>query len=180
MMNLWRELPPGPDWPHVIYVVVEIPKKSRNKYEYDAKGGFVKLDRVLFSSLHYPGDYGFIPQTLHDDGDPLDVLVMTNEPTFSGCVIEARPLGVFHLIDRGVVDDKILAVPHTDPLFNHYHKLDDVPAHFLEEVTHFFNVYKDLERAETEGKGWDGLERAYTEIERAVVNYQNRLKEMFG
>ncbi len=179
-MNLWRELPPGPDWPHVIYVVVEIPKKSRNKYEYDAKGGFVKLDRVLFSSLHYPGDYGFIPQTLHDDGDPLDVLVMTNEPTFSGCVIEARPLGVFHLIDKGVVDDKILAVPHTDPLFNHYHELNDIPAHFLEEVTHFFNVYKDLEQAETAGKGWDGLEQAYTEIERAVANYQNRLKEMFG
>ncbi len=105
---------------------------------------------------------------------------MTNEPTFSGCVIEARPLGVFHLIDKGVVDDKILAVPHTDPLFNHYHELNDIPAHFLKEVTHFFNVYKDLEQAETAGKGWDGLEQAYTEIERAVANYQNRLKEMFG
>jgi inorganic pyrophosphatase len=99
--NLWRELPPGPDAPRVIYVVVEIPKRSRNKYEYDEQGGFIKLDRVLYSSLHYPGDYGFIPRTLHEDGDPLDVLVMTNEPTFSGCVIEARPLGIFHLLDRG-------------------------------------------------------------------------------
>jgi inorganic pyrophosphatase len=99
-VNLWRELPPGPDWPHVIYVVVEIPKGSRNKYEYDEELGFVKLDRVLFSSLHYPGDYGFIPQTLHTDGDPLDVVVMTNVPTFSGCVIEARPLGVLGLIDK--------------------------------------------------------------------------------
>ena len=179
-MNLWRELPPGPDWPKVIYVVVEIPKKSRNKYEYDEKGGFVKLDRVLFSSLHYPGDYGFVPQTLHDDGDPLDVLVMTNEPTFSGCVIEARPLWVFHLIDRGQIDDKILAVPHTDPLFNSYCSLDDVPAHFLEEVTHFFNVYKDLESAEVEGKGWDGLDRAYQEIERAVQYYQMNLKNLYG
>ena len=179
-MNLWRELPPGPDWPKVIYVVVEIPKKSRNKYEYDEKGGFVKLDRVLFSSLHYPGDYGFIPQTLHDDGDPLDVLVMTNEPTFSGCVIEARPLGVFHLIDKGQVDDKILAVPHTDPLFKGYRTLDDVPAHFLEEVTHFFNVYKDLESAEVEGKGWDGLDRAYAEIESAVEQFQMKLRSLFG
>jgi inorganic pyrophosphatase len=180
MMNLWRELPPGPDWPKVIYVVVEIPKKSRNKYEYDEKGGFVKLDRVLFSSLHYPGDYGFVPQTLHDDGDPLDVLVMTNEPTFSGCVIEARPLGVFHLIDRGQIDDKILAVPHTDPLFNSHCSLDDVPAHFLEEVTHFFNVYKDLESAEVEGKGWEGLDRAYKEIERAAQCYQMNLKNLYG
>lgn len=178
-MNLWRELPPGPDWPNVIYVVVEIPKKSRNKYEYDVKGGFVKLDRVLFSSLHYPGDYGFVPQTLHDDGDPLDVLVMTNEPTYSGCVIEARPLGVFHLMDREQVDDKILAVPHTDPLFNAYRSLDDVPPHFLEEVTHFFNVYKDLESGVVEGKGWDGIERAYQEIERAVQHYQKHLKTLF-
>jgi inorganic pyrophosphatase len=180
MVNLWRELPPGPDWPKVIYVVVEIPKKSRNKYEYDERGGFVKLDRVLFSSLHYPGDYGFVPQTLHDDGDPLDVLVMTNEPTFSGCVIEARPLGVFHLVDKGQVDDKILAVPHTDPLFNGYHTLDDVPAHFLEEVAHFFNVYKDLESAEVEGKGWEGLDRAYKEVERAAQYYQTNFKNLFG
>ncbi|MEE8392590.1 MAG: inorganic diphosphatase [Anaerolineae bacterium] len=179
-MNLWRELPPGPDWPKVIYIVVEIPKRSRNKYEYDEKGGFVKLDRVLFSSLHYPGDYGFIPQTLHDDDDPLDVLVMTNEPTFSGCVIEARPLGVFHLVDRGQIDDKILAVPHTDPLFNDYRTLDDVPPHFLEEVAHFFNVYKDLESGKVEGKEWNGIERAHQEIERAVRTYQVSLKNMFG
>ncbi len=179
-MNLWRELPPGPDWPQVIYVVVEIPKKSRNKYEYDEKGGFVKLDRVLFSSLHYPGDYGFVPQTLHDDGDPLDVLVMTNEPTFSGCVIEARPLGVFHLMDRGQIDDKILAVPHTDPLFNDYRSLNDVPPHFLEEMAHFFSVYKDLESGEVEGKGWDGIEQAYQEIERASQHYQKHLKNLFG
>jgi inorganic pyrophosphatase len=179
-MNLWRELPPGPDWPQVIYVVVEIPKKSRNKYEYDEKGGFVKLDRVLFSSLHYPGDYGFIPQTLHADGDPLDVLVMTNEPTFAGCVIEARPLGLYRLVDRGQLDDKILAVPHTDPLFNGYRSLENVPPHFLEEVAHFFNVYKDLESAEVVGKGWEGLDEACSEIQQAVQRYQMSLKNMFG
>jgi inorganic pyrophosphatase len=174
MMNLWRELPPGPDWPRVIYVVVEIPKGSRNKYEYDEQRGFVRLDRVLFSSLHYPGDYGFVPQTLHTDGDPLDVLVMTNEPTFAGCVIEARPLGVYGLIDREQLDDKILAVPHTDPLFKEYHTLKDVPPHFLDEVAHFFDVYKDLESAEVKGSGWDGLESACAEIRRAVERYQER------
>jgi len=175
-MNLWRELPPGPNVPQVIYIVVEIPKKSRNKYEYDESGGFIKLDRVLYSSLHYPGDYGFIPRTLHDDGDPLDVLVMTNEPTFSGCVIEARPLGIFHLMDRGKLDDKILAVPHTDPLFDGYHALDDVPPHFLDEVAHFFNVYKDLESAEVEGRGWEGIEKAHEEIEQAIASYWERMR----
>ncbi len=175
-MNLWHELPSGPDWPRVIYVVVEIPKKSRNKYEYDEKGGFVKLDRVLFSSLHYPGDYGFIPRTLHPDGDPLDVLVMTNEPTFASCVIEARPLGVFRLVDKGKADDKILAVPHTDPLFNDYHTLEDVPAHFMDEVEHFFRVYKDLEMAEVETKGWAGREEAYEEIERSVERYWEHMQ----
>lgn len=170
-MNLWHELPSGPDCPEIIYVVVEIPRKSQNKYEYDEEGGFIKLDRVLFSSLHYPGDYGFIPRTLHTDGDPLDVLVMTNEPTFSGCVIEARPLGVFRLIDKGEEDDKILAVPRTDPLFDEYRRLDDVAVHFLEEVAHFFSVYKDLEQAEVEAKGWDDQSDAYQEIEEAVGRY---------
>ncbi len=175
-MNLWRELPPGPDVPNVIYVVVEIPKRSRNKYEYDEGGGFIKLDRVLSSSLHYPGDYGFIPRTMHDDGDPLDAIVLTNEPTFSGCVIEARPLGVFHLIDRDQADDKILAVPNTDPLFNHYRTLDDVPPHFLKEVSHFFSVYKDLEQVKMQAKGWEGIERAREEIERGLDLYVKMLR----
>ena len=176
MMNLWHELPSGPKWPEIIYVVVEIPKKSRNKYEYDEDGGFIKLDRVLFSSLHYPGDYGFVPRTLHADGDPLDVLVMTNEPTFSGCVIEARPLGVFRLVDKGDYDDKILAVPHTDPLFSEYHDLDDVPIHFMEEMAHFFSVYKDLEMAEVKIEGWDDQKEAYGEIEEAVNRYWEHMQ----
>lgn len=176
-MNLWHELPPGPNWPKVVYVVVEIPKKSRNKYEYDEHGGFVKLDRVLFSPLHYPGDYGFIPQTLHADGDPLDVLVITNEPTFPGCVIEARPMGVFHMIDKGQADEKILAVPNTDPLFQQYNALSDVPPHFLDEVQHFFSVYKDLESMRVVTKGWEGTKKAYLEIEQAVKAYQRQIRK---
>lgn len=175
-MNLWRELPTGPDWPHVIYVVVEIPRGSRNKYEYDRDAGFIKLDRVLFSSLHYPGDYGLIPRTIKADGDPLAALVMSNEPTFSGCVIEARPLGIFRLIDKGEYDDKVLAVPHTDPLFSEYHNLKDVPKHFLDEAAHFFSVYKDLEMAEVEIEGWDDQDDAYEEIERAVDRYWEHMQ----
>ncbi len=176
MANLWHELPPGPEPPDVIYVVVEIPKRSRNKYEYDEESGFVKLDRVLYSSLHYPGDYGFIPRTLYDDEDPLDVLVHINEPTFPGCVIEARPLGIFRMRDKGVPDDKILAVPATDPLFDEMRKLADIPAHYLEEVTHFFKVYKDLQHVRVETMGWEEREIAGQEIERAINLYAQSLR----
>ena len=104
-MNLWHELDPGPSWPEVIHVVVEIPKGSRNKYEFHKRTGAFKLDRVLYSAVHYPGDYGFTPQTFYDDEDPLDVLVMTNLPTFTGCIVEARPIGMFRMLDRGEPDD---------------------------------------------------------------------------
>ncbi len=173
--NMWRELTSGPNVPEVVHAVIEIPKRSRNKYEYDVDTGCLKLDRVVSSSLHYPGDYGFIPRTLHYDGDPLDILVMTNEPTFSGCLIEARVLGIFHLIDKGELDDKILAVPNTDPLFGGYYKLDDVPGHFLREVEHFFSVYKDLDQVHVESGGWDDLAQAYQEIHEAMRLYRDSL-----
>jgi inorganic pyrophosphatase len=173
--NLWRDLSPGAHCPRIIRVVVEIPKGSRNKYEYDEAGGYLRLDRRLFSSLHYPGDYGMVPQTLAADGDPLDVLVMVDEPTFAGCVIEARPLGVYHLVDRGLADDKILAVPEHDPLFNEYREFGDVPPHFLREMAHFFDVYKDLESAEVQGTGWDGHEAAWFEIVRAVERFKSEV-----
>ena len=167
--NLWRDLTPGDEAPTKIQVVVEIPRRSRNKYEYDREAGCMRLDRVLYSSLHYPGDYGFIPQTLHDDGDPLDVLVMVQEPTFSGCVLEVRPLGVFRLLDAGKLDDKIIAVPTKDPTYADFHSLKDVPPHFLREVEHFFSVYKDLEQKEVKADGWGSVEEAYHEIRRAIA-----------
>jgi inorganic pyrophosphatase len=107
-MNLWHELEPGPHAPDIIHVVVEIPKGSRNKYEFHKSTGAFKLDRVLYSPVHYPGDYGFIPQSYYGDGDPLDVLVMTNLPTFTGCIVEARPIGMFRMLDKGEADDKVL------------------------------------------------------------------------
>ena len=174
MMNLWRELRTGPNAPEIIYTLVEIPKGSRNKYEYNKEFGVIKLDRVLYSSLHYPGDYGLIPQTFYDDGDPLDILVMVNEPTFPGCIIEARPIGIFRMLDKGVADDKLLAVPARDPIFTDYHDITDIPKHYLAEVGHFFEVYKDLEGMRTKPIGWENAAAAKTEILRAMKLYQDR------
>jgi len=177
MANLWHDLPPGPEnVPETVYVIIEIPKRSRNKFEYDKVTGFIKLDRVLYSSLHYPGDYGFIPRTHYDDGDPLDILVMTNEPTFPGCVIEARPVGIFRMLDRGAKDDKILAVPATDPLSDSYQELEDIPPHFLEEVSHFFSVYKDLQHIGVKTLEWEGRKAAHAEIERSMDLYAKYIR----
>lgn len=172
-MNLWHELPPGPDVPDVVYTIVEIPKGSRNKYEYHKQAGIIKLDRVLYSSLYYPGDYGLIPRTYYEDGDPLDILVMINEPTFPGCIIDVRPVGLFRMLDRGDPDDKVLAVPDKDPMYRDIHDLADVPQHFLAEVSHFFSVYKDLEGARVEVEGWDSAAVAKEKIEHAVKLYQS-------
>ena len=172
LANLWHDLSSGPEVPRVVHVVVEIPKGSRNKYEYDERLGILKLDRVLYSPLHYPGDYGLIPRTLAEDGDPLDVLVMVSEPTFPGCVIQARPLGLCRLLDRGVPDNKVLAVPATDPLFADDLDLEDVPRHFLAEVAHFFRTYKYLEGIGVEVHGWESAAAAQVEIQRAVERYR--------
>ncbi len=174
-MNLWKELPPGRDVPNLVNVVVEIPKGSRNKYEYDKETGAIVLDRVLYSSIHYPGDYGLIPQTYYEDGDPLDILVMVNEPTFSGCVIQARPIGLFRMKDRDEPDDKILAVPASDPIFGDYHDIADIPQHFLQEVAHFFAVYKDLEGAHVKTLGWEGAPRAKQRILYAAELYRKKI-----
>ncbi|MCS6963577.1 inorganic diphosphatase [Thermoflexus sp.] len=170
-MNLWKDLSPGPDAPHLIHVIVEIPKGSRNKYEFDKSTGLIRLDRVLYSPIHYPGDYGLIPQTLYDDGDPLDVLVMVTEPTFPGCIITARPIGLFRMMDRESPDDKILAVPAHDPLFRDYADISDIPQHFLQEVAHFFSVYKDLEGIRVRALGWENAERAKERILHAIRLY---------
>ncbi len=177
-MNLWKELPPGPDVPDLVNVIVEIPKGSRNKYEYDKEAGAIVLDRVLYSSIHYPGDYGLIPQTYYEDGDPLDILVMVNEPTFSGCIIRARPIGLFRMKDRDEPDDKILAVPASDPIFGDYHDIADIPQHFLQEVAHFFAVYKDLEGAHVKTLGWEGATRAKQRILYAAELYRKKILEL--
>lgn len=172
MIHLWHNLSSGPQPPDIVYAVVEVPKGSRNKYEYSKRAGVIKLDRVLYSPLHYPGDYGFIPQSYFEDGDPMDILVMMNEPTFPGCVIEARPVGMFKMIDKGEPDYKVLAVPSTDPNFDDYRDLDDLPQHFPKEVGHFFMVYKQLQGTEVQNEGWVGADEAKKAIMASMALYR--------
>lgn len=140
----------------IIEAIVEIPKGSRNKYEMDHKTGVVYLDRVLFSSVHYPSDYGFIPSTKSADGDPLDVLIIVEEPTFPGCRIKVRPIGVLVMHDEMGTDEKLLAVPDADPRFKGIVDLQDVQPHWLTEISNFFGTYKMLEGKKTTIDGWKG------------------------
>ena len=142
-----------------ILAFVEIPRGSRNKYEYDEATATFRLDRVLYSSVHYPTDYGFIPGTLAPDGDHLDVLVLVEEPTFPGCLIEVRPLGGLDMADEKGSDFKVLAVPVGDPRFDEYLSLEDVGKHWLREIETFFDTYKLLEPKQTEVLGWHSIEQ---------------------
>lgn len=156
----------------IIDVMIEIPKGSRNKYEYDPEKGVIRFDRMLFSPTHYPADYGFIPETLALDGDPLDALVLVWESTFPGCLIESYPIGLFMMQDEKGEDEKILCVPRKDPLWNYVKSLKDVPPHLLKEIEHFFTVYKDLENKKVVAEGWQDKEAAIQAIERAKKRYQ--------
>lgn len=171
MIHCWHDLPPGPQPPEEITAVIEIPFGSRNKYELDKKTGVIKLDRVLYSAVHYPGDYGLIPRTLYQDGDPLDVLVLVKEQTFPGCMIDVRPLGVLRMQDRGEPDDKILAVALEDPFYEEYFDIADIPQHVLKEVEYFFSTYKDLEGKRVHIDGWGKSDEAMRAIEEAIARY---------
>jgi len=140
--------------------IVEIPRGSRNKYEYDPATSTIRLDRVLFASVHYPGDYGFILGTQCGDGDPLDVLILVEEPTFPGCRVRVRPIGVLLMQDEKGEDEKILAVPVADPRFAEVNDLVDLPHHWLAEVENFFQIYKTLEGARVATEGWKGAREA--------------------
>jgi len=148
-----------------IDIVVEIPKGSRNKYEIDHETGAVWLDRLLFTATIYPADYGFVPNTLSEDGDPLDVLVLLDEPTFPGCHIKARAIGVFWMTDEAGRDAKVLCVPATDPRWTDTNDLQDVPLYLRNEIEHFFEVYKDLEPGKgVHIDGWQGRDAAQDAI----------------
>jgi inorganic pyrophosphatase len=171
MTHPFHDLPTGPNPPSELTAFIEIPRGSRNKYELDKSTGLLRLDRILYAAVHYPGDYGFLPRTWGEDGDPLDVLVMTTEPTFPGCLIDVRPVGVFRMSDDKGPDEKILAVPLADPLKQEIQELDDVPRHFLSEVRHFFSIYKDLEGKTVNVVGWDGREAAESLVGAAMDRY---------
>ena len=159
MLKLY-DLDPGPDVPEVVRMIVEIPKGSANKYEYDGALGIFRLDRTLYSPMHYPGDYGFVPGTLAEDNDPLDILCLLDEPTFTGCLIEARPIGVLNMVDREENDEKIIAVPAKNPRFDQVHTLDQIFSHVRRELEHFFSIYKELEGKVSTTQGWGGPREA--------------------
>lgn len=173
-LHPWHDIPTGPDVPDVLTAVIEIPRHERNKYELDKELGLFRLDRVLYSAVQYPGDYGFIPRTLGDDNDPLDVLVMMTAPVFTGCLVEVRPVGIFHLVDRGASDEKIIAVPTHDPFLGEIRDITDIRSHALKEIEHFFEVYKDLEGVRVRSRGFDGAEAARKAVLHAVTNYRRR------
>lgn len=166
----------GPESPQVVRTLVEIPKGSNNKYEIDEDTGLIRLDRNLSTSNVYPGDYGFIPGTLSEDGDPLDVLVAVNEPTFPGCLIDARVVGVFFMLDDGEGDEKIIAVPNRDPHFAEVEDVAHLPNHFRVHVEHFFMTYKDLEAGRTESRGWSGHAEAHRIVEEALDRYRGKAR----
>lgn len=170
--NIWHSLPAGQA--DKLNVIIEIPKMSRIKYELDKDTGLIMVDRVLYSPMHYPANYGFVPQSLWDDGDPLDVLVMSHEPFVPGCLVVARPLGVLDMTDGGDHDAKVLAVPVKDPRYERLKDLNDVEPHLLEEIKHFFKVYKDLEKKEVLVADWRPREEAIKDAEKAFRQYQEK------
>ncbi|WP_368070833.1 inorganic diphosphatase [Nitriliruptor sp.] len=157
-------------------VFVEVPMGSRNKYEWNFERQALELDRMLFTAVRYPGDYGFIPETLALDGDHLDVVVILGEPTFPGCTIEARVLGMLDMSDDKGVDEKILAVADMDPRWRNLHTLEDVPDHLLDEIAHFFAIYKDLEQKLVDVRGWRSREQAFQVIAEARERYEGPIE----
>ena len=173
-MNLWHDVSFGEK--NNLNVIVEIPKRSRVKYELDKETGLIKYDRVLYSPMHYPANYGFVPQTLWEDGDPLDVLILGDEPLVPGCIVEARPIGVLDMIDGGEGDAKVLAVPTADPRWKNTKDISDLEPHFLEEIKHFFTVYKDLQKKKVDVGEWRDRDSAMNDVERSIELYEKKYK----
>jgi inorganic pyrophosphatase len=172
-----HDIDPGPRCPELVRMIVEIPLNSSNKYEYDGELGVFRLDRALYSPMHYPGDYGFIPGTLAEDGDPLDVLTLVQQPSYPGIMIEVRPVGVLNMVDQQECDQKILAVPNGDPRYDQIQAVDQVFPHVRREIEHFFTIYKELEGKTTRMEGWGGPVEARKAIQDSRNNYLARRKE---
>lgn len=151
-------------------MIVEIGKNSTNKYEYDTKLGLFRLDRALYSPMHYPGDYGFVPGTFAEDGDPIDVLSLVDQPSFPGCMTEVRPVGMLEMVDESEIDHKIIAVPVRNPRFDQIRAMEEVPDHVRLEIEHFFEIYKELEERTVRTRGWRGL----TEARDAIAKSRER------
>ena len=171
-MNIWHDISPKRITADNFYAVIEISKGDKNKYELDKQTGMLKLDRVLFTSTHYPANYGFIPRTYADDGDPLDVLVLCSETILPMTLVECKPIGVLNMIDNNSADEKIIAVPINDPNYNTYNEIEDLPTHVFEEIRHFFQVYKSLENGkETSVTKVHGANEAKGIIKKCIESY---------
>ncbi len=179
-MNIWHNIEKSRVRPERFIAYVEITKGSKQKYEMDKKTGLLRLDRILYTSTHYPANYGFIPHTLADDGDPLDVLILCSESLVPSCLVECYPIGVIIMNDNGKCDEKIIAIPFTDPNYNTYKSIDDLPEHVFSEMKHFLSVYKQLEgmgTSTTVDKAC-GKKEAIEIIEKALKSYQEHLYEL--
>ena len=172
-MPNYLELPVGEKSPEVVNVVIEIPGDGVNKYEYDKELHVFRLDRNLYSPVHYPGDYGFIPSTLGDDGDPLDALVLVDSPSFTGCVMEVRPIGILEMMDQGLGDEKVLCVGKGNPRYKDVWNYSEIYPHMLKEITHFFSIYKDLEGKRVEIKGWHDAAYARDQVVKSAKQFND-------
>jgi inorganic pyrophosphatase len=173
-MNLWKEIEPGTK--EEMNVIIEIPKGSKNKYEIDKKTGLIALDRVMHTSQDYPVDYGFVPQSLWHDGDPLDVVVLSTYAFAPGILVKARPVAVMHMVDGGERDEKIIAVPVEDPRFSEVKDIENVNQHTLREIEHFFTTYKNLQNKEVVINGFDGKKVAEEAFNESIELYKAKYK----
>ncbi|MBP9821945.1 MAG: inorganic diphosphatase [Candidatus Pacebacteria bacterium] len=171
-MNVLTDLAPGTK--EEINVIIEVQKGSHNKYEIDKKTGLIALDRVLHTTQHYPYDYGFVPQTLWEDGDALDVVLLTTHPLFPGLLVKARPVALMHMNDSGESDDKVIAVPVGDPRWEHVKDLEDINKHTLKEIAHFYETYKQLQDKVVVIPGWKGRKEAEEAFEKGSLAYKNK------
>lgn len=174
-MNIWHDISADKIKPEDFYAVIEITKGSKNKYELDKETGLMILDRILYTSTHYPANYGFIPRTYADDGDPLDVLVICSEEINQNTLVRCYPIGVISMIDSGQADYKIIAIPFNDPMYNTYKSIDELPAHIYDEMRHFFTVYKSLEGKTTSVADANDKETAISIIEESLTRYKENL-----
>jgi len=175
-MNIWHDISPEEITPDNFSAVIEIPKDSSCKYELDKKTGMLRLDRVLYTATHYPANYGFIPRTYADDGDPLDVLVLCSEQLFPMTLVQVYPIGVMRMIDGGKLDDKIIAVPFSDPTYRGIRSIDELPSHIFDEIMHFFTVYKQLENKQTAVKELFDYKDAIEIVRKAIEDYEKLME----
>lgn len=174
MKNPWHDVAFGDNAPKIVNGIIEIPKGNRAKYELDKESGMLKLDRVLFSSVYYPANYGFIPRTYCDDDDPLDILVICQIDIVPMCIVSAKVIGVMRMIDGGEADDKIIAVAEGDPSVNHINDISELPQHFMSELKSFFEDYKKLEKKEVVVEEFQNRETAWKIVEKAIADYNGK------